>query len=184
MFDKVVAFIVGLGIPGIVLLIAIATTGLTGGAAIVAALATLGGPFGMLGGMALLGVMVLISKGIATYGFEEILVVCLKGLREKGISKAEIIRKVMRYPISRAMKLKVKEALESLPDNPDDALFENIVAECAKRFREEGISKAEIIRSVDDYPISQEMKRWIKEALESMLDDGDDGLGSPVPAKK
>ena len=55
-FDKLIARLVALGIPALVLIAAIASTGLAGGAAIVAALAMLGGPFGMMG-----GVLVLIS---------------------------------------------------------------------------------------------------------------------------
>ena len=120
MFDKVVTTIAGMGVAGIVLLVAMAASGWAGGAAIVTALATLGGPLGMLGGIALLGVMLLISKAIATYGFEKIFVATVKRLREKGMSKAEIIRKVDGYTISREMKLKVKEALKSLPDDGDD----------------------------------------------------------------
>jgi hypothetical protein len=41
-FDKLIARLVALGIPGLVLVVAIAFTGLSGGAAIVAALAMLG----------------------------------------------------------------------------------------------------------------------------------------------
>jgi len=41
--DKIAEKIAALGIPGLILVIAIATSGLAGGAAIVAALATLGG---------------------------------------------------------------------------------------------------------------------------------------------
>ena len=41
-FDKLIARLVALGVPGLVLVVAIAFTGLFGGAAIVAALAMLG----------------------------------------------------------------------------------------------------------------------------------------------
>ena len=41
--------------------VVIGTTGLAGGADIVAALAVLGGPFGILGGIAVLGVMTLVA---------------------------------------------------------------------------------------------------------------------------
>ena len=54
-FDKLVSFLVGLGVPGLVLVVAVYVAGVAGGAAIVVALATLGGPLGMLGGIALLG---------------------------------------------------------------------------------------------------------------------------------
>lgn len=110
--DKIIEKIVALGVPGLVLLVAIATTGLAGGAAVVAALALLGGPFGMLGGLALLGFMVLISKAIAEYGFEKIYIGVIAGLKEKGESKAHILAKIHGYPISKDLKRKLQELLE------------------------------------------------------------------------
>lgn len=59
--DYIVQKIVALGIPGIVLLVAMAASGWAGAAAITTALATLGGPFGMIGGIAMLGVLVIVS---------------------------------------------------------------------------------------------------------------------------
>ena len=53
--DKLVNKIVALGVPGLVLLIAMHLTGFAGAAALTAALASLGGPLGMLGGLAVLG---------------------------------------------------------------------------------------------------------------------------------
>jgi len=61
MWNEVVHKVVALGIPGLELSVVIGTTGLAGGAAIVAALAVLGGPFGILGGIAVLGVMTLVA---------------------------------------------------------------------------------------------------------------------------
>ena len=51
--DSIVNKIAGLGVPGIMLMVAISMTGLSGAAAITAALALLG-PGGMLGGIAFL----------------------------------------------------------------------------------------------------------------------------------
>ena len=45
-FDKLVSIIAGLGVPGLVLLFAMALTGYVGAAAITTALAALGGPAG------------------------------------------------------------------------------------------------------------------------------------------
>ena len=53
--DKVAEKIAALGIPGLVLLVAMAGSGFSGRAAIVVALATLGGPLGMLGGISFWG---------------------------------------------------------------------------------------------------------------------------------
>ena len=49
--DKIVQKVAALGVPGLVLVVAISATGLAGGAAITAALAALG-PGGMIGGIA------------------------------------------------------------------------------------------------------------------------------------
>jgi len=110
--DKLVGILVGLGVPGLVLLVAVAAAGVTGGAAIVVALAALGGPFGMLGGIAVLGILVLISKGLAEYGFEVIFKQVLQGLKKKGMSKAEILAKIESYPISFEMKAKSRDYVE------------------------------------------------------------------------
>lgn len=116
-FDKLVSFLVGLGVPGLVLVVAVYVAGVAGGAAIVVALATLGGPLGMLGGIALLGVLVLISKALAEYGFEALFRAVLRGLRNKGASKAEILRKIGDYQISSDLKAKLREYVNSLWDD-------------------------------------------------------------------
>ena len=111
MVDKIVSKIVALGIPGLILLVAIGTSGLAGGAAISATLATLGGPLGMLGGIALLGLMVLIFNGISEYGFEAILKSVVRGMKEKGATKEETLKKIEDYPISKKLKLILKDYL-------------------------------------------------------------------------
>jgi len=110
--EKVVSTIVGLGIPGLVLLAAIASTGLTGGAAIVTTLALLGGPFGMLGGIVAISAMVLISRGITKYGFKHLLTASVDSMLKKGMTKADIIAKIETYPISRELKTFIKGSLE------------------------------------------------------------------------
>jgi uncharacterized membrane protein len=120
-FDKLIARLVALGIPALVLILVVATTGLAGGAAIVAALAILGGPFGMWGGIALLGLLVLISQALAEYGFERVFVAVLKGLRQKGHTKKQILQAIDSYPISIALKLKLRAYVEQFwsDDGPD-----------------------------------------------------------------
>ena len=118
--DKVIEKIVALGVPGLVLVIVIATTGLAGGAAIVAALATLGGPFGMLGGLAVLGLLVLISDAIAEYGAVAVANRVVEGLIKKGMTKEEIIRKIDSYWwVSDNLKGKLKEYVRNYPPNKD-----------------------------------------------------------------
>ena len=62
--DKLVSKVAALGVPGLVLVVAIGATGFAGGAAITTALAALG-PGGMIGGIATLGGLGLIPEGIA-----------------------------------------------------------------------------------------------------------------------
>ena len=112
--DKIVKKLVALGIPGIVLLMAISTSGLAGGAAIVAALAAIGGPFGMMGGLAGLGSLTLISDAIGQYGIERLFKEVIKGLQQKGISTAEIQKAVESYPISKELKSKLKNYLTQI----------------------------------------------------------------------
>ncbi|MBD2682672.1 MULTISPECIES: hypothetical protein [Nostoc] len=71
--DEVVKKVAALGLPGVILVITMATTGFTGAAAITAALAALGGPAGMLGGIAVLGLTGLITDALAKVGLEDFL---------------------------------------------------------------------------------------------------------------
>lgn len=107
--DKVIELIASFGVPGLVLVVAISATGFAGAAAITTALAALGGPLGMLGGVAMLGVLMVISRAITKYGFQAIFKGVLKKLMEDGMSKADIIEKIDSYPISKELKLKLKE---------------------------------------------------------------------------
>src|SRR5271157_4858495 len=105
--DKIIDKIVALGVPGLVLVIVIATMGVSGGAAIVAALAVLGGPFGMIGGIAALGLILLISEALAKYGMEKIVVGVVAGLKKKGFTISQIKETIKKYPISKSLKLKI-----------------------------------------------------------------------------
>lgn len=109
--DKIIEKIVALGVPGLVLVFAVSSMGVAGAAATVGALAFLGGPFGMLGGIATLGVLTLISQGIAQYGLEAIAQGTVRRLQEKGLTKSAIRAKIESYPISRSLKEKALQAL-------------------------------------------------------------------------
>ncbi|UIE37345.1 hypothetical protein [Leptodesmis sichuanensis] len=112
--DQLVDKIAALGVPGLVLLVAMAVTGWAGAAALTTALAVLGGPFGMLGGIALLGILGLIAKGLSDYGFEAIFKATVDELRRKGKSIVDIEREVESYPISRGLQLKIKDYLRTM----------------------------------------------------------------------
>jgi len=111
-YDKLIARLIALGIPALVLLVAIVTSGFVGAVAIVAALAVIGGPLGMLGGILALGLLVLIGQAVAEYGFETVFCSVLRGLKENGNTKDKILEKVDSYPISLELKLKLRLYVE------------------------------------------------------------------------
>jgi hypothetical protein len=112
--NEVVNKLAALGVPGLVLLVAIATSGAAGGAAIVAALATLGGPLGMLGGIAVLGIIGLVAQGVSQYGVEALFKGVVERLRAGGKSHDDIRVEIERYPITRGLKRALLEHLERL----------------------------------------------------------------------
>lgn len=111
--DKIISKIASLGIPGLVLVMAIGASGYAGGAAIVVALASLG-PGGIIGGIATLGVLGLISQAISEWGIDAIFSGVVKELYKKGETKESIIMKIEKYPISKSLKLKLKDKLSKL----------------------------------------------------------------------
>jgi len=104
--DKVVEKIAALGVPGIVLTIAMAKTGFVGAAKLTAALAALG-PGGMIGGIVVLLLIGSLSAAFASYGTEAVIrAVVLQELKTK--SAGEIKREVMNmWWISGSLKLKI-----------------------------------------------------------------------------
>lgn len=111
--DKIISKIAALGIPGLILVLAIGATGLAGGAAITTALAALG-PGGMIGGIATLGVIGLLSEGISKYGVDAIFSAVVKELYKRGETKDSILKKIKKYPISKDLKRKLTEYIENV----------------------------------------------------------------------
>lgn len=116
--DKVADKIAAFGVPGLVLVVAMTATGWVGAAALTTALAALGGPLGMLGGIAMLGLLGLIARGVTDFGFEAIFKAVVARLRKDGLSDAEIEKKVRAYPISRGLKAKILWYLGTLGTEP------------------------------------------------------------------
>jgi hypothetical protein len=110
--EKVVGKIVGLGVPGLILLVAINATGLAGAAAITTGLAALG-PGGMIGGIVTLGITGFIADSIAEYGYEKIFHRVVQELYKRGETLPEIERKINKYPVSAKIKAKLKEELRT-----------------------------------------------------------------------
>lgn len=119
--DKIVSKIAALGVPGLIFMVALSATGLAGGAAITAALAALG-PGGMIGGIATLGIIGLISEAITEYGFDTIFSAVVNELYKRGETTESLLKKIDKYPVSKSLKSKLKEKLRSLNSevNNDD----------------------------------------------------------------
>lgn len=108
--DEIIRKLSGVGFPAVILLIAMASTGFTGAAAITAALAMLG-PGGMIGGIIFLGIIGLASDGLTKYGLEAL----LKGIYQERYSQGESLNKLCQeidiLPITKELKLVLKDYL-------------------------------------------------------------------------
>lgn len=110
--DRIVNKIAGLGVPGIMLMVAISMTGLSGAAAITAALALLG-PGGMLGGIAFL-LAGAVTSALTEFGFDALFKAVIKKLYKNGETKETIRRKIEKGPWSKKLKAKAISDLEKL----------------------------------------------------------------------
>jgi hypothetical protein len=107
--DEIVKKLAGLGLPGVILVVLTVTSG-GSSAAVAAALTALGGPFGIVGGIALLGLITVVGDAVAGYGLEAI----LKGIyteRSKTESVRFLLKEIQDLPISEELKLKLKNQL-------------------------------------------------------------------------
>ncbi len=111
--DKIVSKIAGLGVPGIMLMVAISMTGLSGAAAITAALALLG-PGGMIGGIMTLLFAGVVASAITEFGFDALFKAVITKLYEKGETKETIRRKIEKGPWSKKLKAKAISDLNKL----------------------------------------------------------------------
>ena len=108
--DEVVRKVAALGLPGVLLVITMAATGFAGAAAITTALATLGGPFGMMGGIAVLGITGLVADALGKYGIDGL----LTGIymeRKKKEPKEKLCKKINDLAISSDFKRKLREII-------------------------------------------------------------------------
>ena len=108
--DEAVRKIAALGLPGVILLIAMATTGFTGAAAITAALAMLG-PGGMIGGIIFLGVIGIAADALSKFGLEALLVGVYTARYNNGETQEALINEINGLFISDDLKRKLKEEL-------------------------------------------------------------------------
>ena len=116
--DEIVKKIAGLGLPGIFLVLATAAGGGIGNtAAVVSAIMTLGGPFGLIGGLGVLGLAASVGDVIAGYGIEALLMGIYQE-RSKTESVRFLLKEIKDLPISDELKAKLKKQLNSevVPD--------------------------------------------------------------------
>jgi len=109
--DEIVKKLAGLGLPGILLVIAITLAG-GNSAAVIPLLAMLGGPLGIVGGLGVLGLSTIVGDAIAGYGIEAI----LKGIyteRSKSESVRFLLKEIKDLPLTEELKLKLKHHLSS-----------------------------------------------------------------------
>ena len=107
--DEIVKKLAGLGLPGILLVIITAASG-GSSAAVAAVLTAVGGPFGILGGIALLGLITVVGDAIAGYGIEAILK-AVYAERRKMHSLKFLLKEIKDLPITEELKLKLRNEL-------------------------------------------------------------------------
>ncbi|MBE6957562.1 MAG: hypothetical protein E7447_00215 [Ruminococcaceae bacterium] len=110
--EKLISKLAALGVPGLVLLFAVSTSGYVGAAAIVTALSTLG-PGGIIGGIATLALIGLIAHGLTEYGVDALSSALVKELLKKGESKQSILEKIEKYPLSKSLKSRLREEVHN-----------------------------------------------------------------------
>ena len=122
--DEIAELIAGLGIPALVLIVLIAVSGYYGAAAIAVALATMGGPLGMVGGAIAMAALALIARAGAKYGIERLFrAVFIKIMKKENKTKDEIEEVIDGYfvfydklKISEELKRKIKEYIRQSCD--------------------------------------------------------------------
>jgi hypothetical protein len=107
--DEIVKKLAGLGLPGIILVI-LTVTSAGSNAAVVAALTAIGGPFGIVGGIALLGLITVVGDTVAGYGIEAVLK-AIYTERSKTESVRFLLKEIKDLPISEELKLRLKNEL-------------------------------------------------------------------------
>jgi len=105
--------VAALGTPGIVFLVAMSSTGFAGAAAVTSALALLGGPAGMYGGIAILPIIAVATDYLAKYGLEFLVAkVYQNRIDQDGQTVEAVVREIteLRF-LSESSKTKVIERI-------------------------------------------------------------------------
>lgn len=110
--DEVASKIGSLGLPGVILVVTVATSGATT-YPVVFALAALGGPLGIFGGLGLLGLTTVVGDALTNYGIEAVLGAIYKERRKKE-AQEDLLKEVEGLPITQGLKLNLKHQIESV----------------------------------------------------------------------
>lgn len=109
--DEIVKKLAALGLPGVILVIlTVASEGSS--AAVAATLTAFGGPFGIVGGIALLGLITVVGNTLGAYGIEAILKAIYKE-RSKTEPVRFFLKEIKDLPITEELKLKLENELVS-----------------------------------------------------------------------
>lgn len=109
--DEFVERLAGIGIPALIFLTVMSSTGLVGAAAITSTLASLG-PGGMIGGIVLLCVISTSSSIIAKYGYSAIITAtCKKIMAKENLTVDQMNEKIDKYLITKGLKEKIKSKI-------------------------------------------------------------------------
>jgi hypothetical protein len=114
MVDEVGRKLASLGASGAMFAVAASIAGgmgLAGAAVITTALAMLGGPFGMLGGITLLVVAPFVVDAIGKFGIEAVLVATYRERRRRGETYAALCREIDSLWISDALRQAIKRQI-------------------------------------------------------------------------
>ena len=109
--DDIGRKIASLGTPAIVYAVAASVAGgmgLAGAAVITSALAMLGGPFGIVGGLLSLGVLTVNADTVSKYGIEAVLVATFQAWIEQGKTLDQVYAQIDELWLSDELKFKIK----------------------------------------------------------------------------
>lgn len=112
--DEIGRKMASLGAPALAFAVAAgvaSSMGLAGGAVVTTALALLGGPVGMVGGLVALGITTIIADAVLKYGIDEVLYATFKAKQEEGVSQEAIVSEIEGLWISTELRLKLRQRL-------------------------------------------------------------------------
>ena len=115
--DRIIDKLAPLGVPGLIFLVLMSFSPWAGGAAIMSTLALLGGPFGAIAGLGVLGVFSIYGKKISAFGYNRVIVLLIDRMKKQGKSADEIIQEIQKFPISDELKNKITNKIRNT-ENP------------------------------------------------------------------